>query len=82
MDAARAKALVEQSPELLVVLDAGDRVVSAFAERLEAKKGMLVPGQLADLAVLSQDVFTIPAQALPATRSVLTEVVTLRNGAP
>ena len=47
---------------------------SAFAERLEAEKGTLVPGQLADLAVLSQDVFTIPAQALPATRSVLTIV--------
>ena len=27
---------------------------------------------LADLAVLSQDVFTVPATALPATRSVLT----------
>ncbi len=29
---------------------------------------------LADLAVLSQDVFTVPAAALPATRSVFTVV--------
>jgi predicted amidohydrolase YtcJ len=29
---------------------------------------------LADLAVLSQDVFTVPVSALPATRSVLTIV--------
>jgi predicted amidohydrolase YtcJ len=29
---------------------------------------------LADLAVLSQDIFTVPANALPATVSVLTIV--------
>ncbi|MBS0513778.1 MAG: hypothetical protein JSR42_21710 [Proteobacteria bacterium] len=28
----------------------------------------------ADLALLSQDILTVPAQALPATRSVLTVV--------
>jgi predicted amidohydrolase YtcJ len=33
-----------------------------------------MPGMLADLAVLSQDIFTIPAQQLPATKSVLTIV--------
>jgi predicted amidohydrolase YtcJ len=47
---------------------------SAFAEFAEHDKGMLKPGMLADLAVLSQDIFTIPAQALPATTSVLTMV--------
>ena len=47
---------------------------SAFAERTERDKGMLIPGKLADLAVLSQDIFTVPAQALPATRSVLTMI--------
>jgi hypothetical protein len=47
---------------------------SAYAERAEREKGMLAPGMLADLAVLSQDIFTIPAQALPGTRSVLTVV--------
>jgi len=45
---------------------------SAYAEFAEGEKGRLVPGQLADLAVLSQDIFTVPAPALPASRSVLT----------
>jgi predicted amidohydrolase YtcJ len=47
---------------------------SAYAEFAERDKGVLAPGMLADLAVLSQDVFTVPAQALPATVSVLTLV--------
>jgi predicted amidohydrolase YtcJ len=33
-----------------------------------------MPGMLADLAVLSQDIFSIPAPQLPATKSVLTIV--------
>jgi predicted amidohydrolase YtcJ len=32
---------------------------AAYAEGVE-NKGMLAPGQLADLAVLSEDIFTIP----------------------
>ena len=47
---------------------------SAFAEMAEKQKGMLLPGMLADLAVLSQDIFTIPLDQLPAVRSVLTMV--------
>ncbi|HET7584951.1 MAG TPA: amidohydrolase [Gemmatimonadaceae bacterium] len=47
---------------------------SAYAEFAEHEKGTLAPGMLADLAVLSQDVFTVPAAALPATTSVLTIV--------
>jgi len=47
---------------------------SAYAEFAEREKGTLAPGMLADLAVLSQDVFTVPADALPATTSVLTIV--------
>jgi predicted amidohydrolase YtcJ len=47
---------------------------SAYAEFAEREKGALAPGMLADLAVLSQDVFTVPAAALPATTSVLTLV--------
>jgi hypothetical protein len=47
---------------------------SAFAERAEGRKGQIVAGQLADVAVLSQDIFTVPVRALPATRSVLTVV--------
>jgi predicted amidohydrolase YtcJ len=47
---------------------------SAYAEFAEHDKGRLAPGQLADLAVLSQDIFTVDADALPATTSVLTVV--------
>ena len=47
---------------------------AAYAEFAEREKGTLAAGMLADLAVLSQDVFTIPAAALPSTRSVLTLV--------
>ena len=44
---------------------------AAFAER---ERGTLAPGMLADLAVLSQDVFTVPPNALPTTTSLLTIV--------
>jgi len=47
---------------------------SAYAEMAETQKGTLVPGMLADLAVLSQDIFSIPLDQLPAVRSVLTMV--------
>lgn len=47
---------------------------SAYAEFQEWQKGALRPGYLADLAVLSQDVFTAPPPALPATTSLLTLV--------
>jgi predicted amidohydrolase YtcJ len=45
---------------------------SAYAEFAEKEKGTLAKGMLADLAVLSQDIFTIPPQQLPSTRSVMT----------
>lgn len=47
---------------------------NAYAEFKEKEKGTLMPGMLADLAVLSQDIFTIPAQQLPATKSELTMI--------
>lgn len=47
---------------------------SAFAEFAERDKGTLAPGMLADLAVLSQDIFIVPARALPGTTSLLTLV--------
>ena len=47
---------------------------SAFAEFAEKEKGTLAPGMLADLAVLSQDVFNISPAELPKTTSVLTLV--------
>ena len=47
---------------------------SAYAEFAEKDKGTLEPGKLADLAVLSQDIFTVPTEELPKTESVLTMV--------
>lgn len=47
---------------------------SAFAEMTEKRKGALAPGMLADLAVLSQDIFRVPAPELPKTVSLLTIV--------
>jgi predicted amidohydrolase YtcJ len=49
-------------------------LTSAYAEFAEKDKGSLVPGKLADLAVLSQDIFAVPADDLPKTESVLTMV--------
>jgi predicted amidohydrolase YtcJ len=49
-------------------------LTSAYAEFAEKDKGSLAPGKLADLAVLSQDIFTIPPQDLPKTESLLTLV--------
>ncbi len=49
-------------------------LTSAYAEFAEKDKGSLEPGKLADLAVLSQDIFTIDASDLPKTESVLTMV--------
>jgi predicted amidohydrolase YtcJ len=47
---------------------------SAYAESQETEKGTLEAGKFADLAVLSQDIFTCPAGDLPNTESVMTMV--------
>lgn len=47
---------------------------SAYAEFEEAEKGTIATGKLADIAVLSQDIFTMPLDALPAVESILTLV--------
>ena len=47
---------------------------SAYAERRDRDKGRLGPGMLADLAVLSQDIFAVAPRELPKTVSVLTLV--------
>jgi hypothetical protein len=47
---------------------------SAFAEFAETEKGTIATGKLADLVVLSQDVFTAPVSELPKVNSVLTIV--------
>ncbi len=49
-------------------------LMSAYAEHAEREKGSLVAGKLADLAVLSQDIFTVPPPAMPGTTSLLTIV--------
>jgi predicted amidohydrolase YtcJ len=47
---------------------------SAYAEFAERDKGTLEPGKLADLAVLSQNIFRAPISSLPETRALLTLV--------
>jgi len=47
---------------------------NAYAEFEEKHKGTLAKGMLADLSVLSQNIFTIPPEQLPATQSALTIV--------
>jgi predicted amidohydrolase YtcJ len=47
---------------------------AAYAEFAEKEKGSLASGKLADLAVLSQDIFTVPSGDLPETVSILTIV--------
>jgi predicted amidohydrolase YtcJ len=49
-------------------------LTSAYAEFAEKEKGSLEPGKLADLAVLSQNIFQVPTADLPKTESVLTMV--------
>jgi predicted amidohydrolase YtcJ len=49
-------------------------LTAAYAEFAEKEKGSLEQGKLADLAVLSQDIFAIPSAQLPNTVSVLTMV--------
>ena len=45
---------------------------SAFAEFQEKSKGSLEPGMLADVAVVSKDIFKVPADTLSRTVSVPT----------
>jgi predicted amidohydrolase YtcJ len=47
---------------------------SAYAERTEDRKGSLMPGRLADLVILSDNLFTIPPRAILDTRPLLTMV--------
>jgi predicted amidohydrolase YtcJ len=49
-------------------------LTSAYAEFQEKEKGTIEPGKLADIAVLSQDIFTVPVPELPKTVSLLTMV--------
>ncbi len=49
-------------------------VGSSWFSTEEGKKGSIAPGQLADLAVLSADYFSIPAKEIKGLESVLTMV--------
>jgi predicted amidohydrolase YtcJ len=58
---------------------------SAYAEFQEKEKGSLTPGKLADLVVLSEDLFAVPPESLPRVRVVTTVVggrVVWRESAP
>ena len=59
------------------------KLTSAYAEFAEHDKGSLEPGKLADLAVLSQDILSVPADAIRETKALMTVVggkVVYRNG--
>jgi predicted amidohydrolase YtcJ len=45
---------------------------AAFAEFKEKEKGRLLAGMLADIAVLSADIFTVPVEQMASIRSVMT----------
>ena len=45
---------------------------SAYAEHQEKVKGSIEPGKLADLIVLSEDIFTIPPEAIEKTKVDMT----------
>lgn len=47
---------------------------SAYAQFAETEKGTIAPGMLADVAILSQDILTVPPDALPNTTAVTTIV--------
>ena len=47
---------------------------SAFAEFADGRKGTIAEGKLADLVILSRDLFTIPPREILDTRPVLTMV--------
>ncbi|AMY07644.1 N-substituted formamide deformylase precursor [Luteitalea pratensis] len=49
-------------------------VDAAFASREDQEKGALAPGRMADLVVLSEDVFAIPPERLWAVKATLTVV--------
>ena len=47
---------------------------SAYAEFAETRKGSITPGKLADLVILSKDIFAVPPREILDTKPVLTMV--------
>lgn len=67
---------VNNGAESITVAQAVDAFTAggAYAELAEKEKGTLAPGKLADLAVLSQDIFHISPSALPETGALATMI--------
>jgi predicted amidohydrolase YtcJ len=66
----RAPAEIPSREEALRIYTEG----SAWFAHDENRKGRLMPGMLADLAVLSDDYFTVPVSLIAKIKSVLTVV--------
>lgn len=65
------------APEQRLTLEqalAGYTIDAAYAASEEGVRGSIEAGKLADLAVLSQDLFSVPAERIPQTESLLTLV--------
>jgi predicted amidohydrolase YtcJ len=58
--------------QTLADLIAGYTRDAAYAEFMEEEKGMIRPGMLADLVLLAEDLFAVPAEALAEVKPVLT----------
>ena len=69
ISSARKEQAITREEAMAVLTSAG-----AWAEFTEKDKGRLIPGMLADFAVLSQDVFQVPEEQIPGTRSLLTVI--------
>lgn len=67
---------VNNGAESLTVAQALDALTlgGAYAEMAEKDKGTLAAGKLADLAVLTQDIFHVSSSSIPETRAVMTMV--------
>jgi len=67
---------VNNGSESITVAQAVDAFSAggAYAEMTDKDKGTLAPGKLADLAVLSQDIFHIPSSSLPQTGALMTMI--------
>jgi predicted amidohydrolase YtcJ len=73
---ANIMAAVNNGAESITVAQAVDAYTAggAYAEMAEKDKGTLAAGKLADLAVLTQDIFHISSSSLPETRAVMTMI--------
>lgn len=73
---ANIMAAMNNGAESITVAQAVDAYTagSAYAEMTEKDKGTLAAGKLADLAVLTQDIFHISSSSLPETRAVMTMI--------